>query len=219
MPTPSLMIATAAVLLLALLLVAEKKERTLPILAAKTPLSLLFILAALSQPNTSGTYYGLLLAGLCFCLGGDVLLALPGRSFFLCGLVSFLTGHIFYVIAFFAIASSNPLMWGGAVAVVATSALVFRWLRPHLGSMTLPVIFYIVVISGMLIGALAVAGQGGISTAFRWLVLTGATCFYVSDLFVARQRFVKHEPLNRFIGLPLYYSGQFLLAFSVGLAG
>ncbi|MBW2297136.1 MAG: lysoplasmalogenase, partial [Deltaproteobacteria bacterium] len=44
----------------------------------------------------------------------------------------------------------------------------------------------------------------------------GALSFYVSDLFVARDRFLKNESLNRLLGLPLYYGGQFLLAFSVG---
>jgi hypothetical protein len=38
-------------------------------------------------------------------------------------------------------------------------------------------------------------------------------------VYVARQRFVKTGFVNRFIGLPLYYSGQFLLAFSTGLLG
>jgi len=41
--------------------------------------------------------------------------------------------------------------------------------------------------------------------------------FYISDLFVARDRFFKTEFSNRLLGLPLYYAGQFLLAFSVGL--
>jgi hypothetical protein len=47
----------------------------------------------------------------------------------------------------------------------------------------------------------------------------GALGFYVSDVFVARQRFLKSEIVNRLIGLPLYYGGQFLLAFSVCLIG
>ncbi|MDD3992851.1 MAG: hypothetical protein PHV70_11955 [Desulfobacteraceae bacterium] len=38
----------------------------------------------------------------------------------------------------------------------------------------------------------------------------------MSDLFVARQRFVAPAFSNRLLGLPLYYIGQFLLAFSVG---
>jgi len=47
----------------------------------------------------------------------------------------------------------------------------------------------------------------------------GATCFYFSDLSVARDRFVQKGYINRLIGLPLYYLGQFLLAFSLGALG
>jgi hypothetical protein len=50
----------------------------------------------------------------------------------------------------------------------------------------------------------------------RTLIIAGALCFYVSDIFIARHRFIKEEYLNRLLGLPLYYTGQFILAFSVG---
>jgi hypothetical protein len=39
----------------------------------------------------------------------------------------------------------------------------------------------------------------------------------VSDIFVARQRFVTKAFVNRSAGLPLYYAGQFMIAFSTGL--
>jgi hypothetical protein len=48
-------------------------------------------------------------------------------------------------------------------------------------------------------------------------VLIGAVAFYVSDLAVARQRFVRQQVLNRLWGLPLYYGAQLLLASSIGL--
>ena len=41
---------------------------------------------------------------------------------------------------------------------------------------------------------------------------TGAVLFYVSDLFVARERFVTPGFVNKALGLPLYYGGQLLLA-------
>jgi uncharacterized membrane protein YhhN len=48
-----------------------------------------------------------------------------------------------------------------------------------------------------------------------WLIFLGAVLFYASDIFVARNRFIESEFLNRLVGLPFYYIGQFLLAFSV----
>jgi hypothetical protein len=48
------------------------------------------------------------------------------------------------------------------------------------------------------------------------MVFAGAVAFYFSDVFVARDRFVKNEFINRLVGLPMYYAGQFLIAFSLG---
>jgi uncharacterized membrane protein YhhN len=83
--------------------------------------------------------------------------------------------------------------------------------------MLIPVIAYIIVITVMVIGAWTVLGDTKLSYAGRLLVFIGAVSFYLSDLFVARDRFVKSEFTNRLIGLPMYYCGQFLLAFSIGL--
>lgn len=209
-------IITAVVLLLAGLLFFERRERSVLGLAAKAPLSCLFILAALLQPRPEPGYAWLMLAGLVFCLGGDVFLALPQERMFLFGLVSFLIGHVFYVAAFFALAQLNLWTWVGLASSLAVGAAVFRWLRPHLGKMFGPVIAYMVVISLMAVGAWTVFGAERLASPGRALVLAGALCFYVSDIFVARNRFVKPDLSNRLIGLPLYYAGQFLLAFSVG---
>lgn len=48
------------------------------------------------------------------------------------------------------------------------------------------------------------------------MAAAGAVAFYVSDVFVARDRFMKGGFVNRLVGLPLYYAGQFLIAFSLG---
>jgi uncharacterized membrane protein YhhN len=167
------------------------------------------------QPHPLPAFFYILLVGLIFCLGGDVFLALPQEKMFLCGLVSFLLGHVCYVLGFFYAAELNPWTWGGSAAGLAVSSPVFFWLRPHLGSMLVPVIAYVVVITAMVIGAFTVFGDTGLNLTGRIMVLFGAVSFYLSDLFVARDRFLKTEFTNRLLGLPLYYAGQFLLAFSV----
>ena len=205
-----------AVGLLAGLLYCEKKEVLKAKLTVKTVLSSLFILTAGIQPHPIVPYYRLILMGLIFCLGGDVFLALPREKMFLCGLVSFLLGHLFYVAAFFYMAGINQWTVIGLAISSMASGGVFLWLRPYLDSMKIPVIFYILVITAMVLGAWSVVAAGELSLYGRMLVFSGALSFYVSDVFVARQRFLKTEFLNRLIGLSLYYSGQFMLAFSVG---
>ncbi|MCG6910642.1 MAG: lysoplasmalogenase [Deltaproteobacteria bacterium] len=205
-----------AIFLLGLLLFFEKQENTKRMLPTKTALSGLFILAALVQPHPLMSYYQFVLIGLIFCLGGDVCLAMPQKKMFTLGLVSFLVGHLFYVLAFLKVAGFNILGVIGTLLTIGVSYGVFRWLKPHLGAMKIPVIAYIAVISAMVCGAWSIWGESGLPANGRLLVFIGALSFYVSDLFVARDRFLKNEFLNRFLGLPLYYAGQFMIAFSVG---
>jgi uncharacterized membrane protein YhhN len=204
------------VLLLGLLL-AERFRGPGFVLAFKTPLSILFVVTAFLQPIHNTAYFGWVVAGLVLGLAGDVCLALPGRRAFRAGVVSFLGGHIMYVIAFAWIAPVSAWYTAGTPGVIILSSLVYWWLRPYAGAMARLVIMYIVVISVMLIGAWGVFFTLALPVLGEWAILAGAMLFYVSDLFVARDRFVTQEFTNRLVGLPMYYAGQFLLALSVGL--
>ena len=206
-----------AAVLLPLLLYFETRKPSPGLLPTKGMLSLLFIVTALIQPHHLPVYFGWMLAGLICCFAGDILLALPQRRAFLFGLVAFLIGHVCYVAAFWGLMRWNLMTLLGSAVAVAAGVAVYRWLKPHLGRMHLPVVCYMVVISGMLIGACSLFGNGTLAFDGRAAVGVGAICFYISDLFVARDRFVTTVALNRMIGLPLYYVGQFLLALSIAL--
>jgi uncharacterized membrane protein YhhN len=121
-----------------------------------------------------------------------------------------------------------------AVGLLLPATLVGRWLWPHLGAdVRGPVVAYIAVITAMVAAAAgAVAGAlNGPSilvvaahtsgTPFPgWLwptaVMTAAVAFYLSDVSVARDRFVAPGFGNRIWGLPLYYAAQLLFALSTG---
>ena len=70
-----------------------------------------------------------------------------------------------------------------------------------------PVLAYTAVISAML-----VLGAGSRNPLVPW----GALLFYLSDLTVARDRFVRPGLSNRVVGLPMYYAAQVVLALSAG---
>jgi len=211
------LIILLGIVLLIGVLFHEKKKNRQPLLITKFILSLLFVIAALIQPRPVPVYFHYLLMGLIFCLVGDVCLALPQKKAFMGGLVAFLLGHILYIFSFLNLVSIPKWLSPGVLIIVVISTLVFFWLRPHLKFMLIPVLLYIVVITLMAIGALAVFWKSSFQVSGRVLILAGALCFYASDIFVARQRFIKEEFRNRILGLPLYYTGQFMLAFSVGL--
>jgi uncharacterized membrane protein YhhN len=215
MEFPALLVIAAA--LLGGLLYAEKTGRSKLVLAFKTPLSVLFVIVALFVPHPIQTYYLLILVGLILGLVGDVCLALPGNRTFMAGLAAFLLGHILYIIAFAYLVNPSEWLSPADLIVIVIGIIIFVWLRPNVGSMLIPVVAYTIVISIMLVGAWAVLNNPLITKAGARAVFAGALFFYISDVFVARDRFVKSEFLNRLLGLPLYYAGQFLLAFSVML--
>ena len=207
-------VVALALALLVGLIVAEKTERPKRILAFKTPLSMLFIVAWTLQPAQNPGFASMILIALVFCLGGDVLLALGSPKTFLLGLVSFLLGHVMYAAAFFTLGQVGPAMAAGMILFMTAGVVVWRWLEPHLGDMKTPVLAYIVIISIMVCGAAGLAANPAIPCITRTTILIGAVLFYLSDIFVARQRFVVSAQLNRALGLPLYYTAQFLLAFA-----
>ena len=211
------LIIILGIILLFGLLYYEKKKKRIPLLITKTTLSLLFVITVLLQPYSVPAYYHYLLTGLILCLVGDVCLALPQKKAFMGGLVAFLIGHLLYIFSFSSLIPISHWFSSGRVIVFCASALTFFWLRPHLKSMLIPVLIYILVITIMAIGALAVFWKSSFQVSGRVLILAGALCFYVSDVFVARHRFIKEEYRNRLFGLPLYYTGQFMLAFSISL--
>ena len=213
-----LIIMLAAILLCGVLFFEKRKSRG-GLVPAKAFLSLLFIVAVLVQPHPTPSYFYLLLAGLLLCMGGDIFLVLPQGKMFLFGLVSFLLGQLFYILAFFSVAETSTWTWIGLLTVCVVSIWIYSWLRPHLGSMNIPVLLYVIIISIMVSGAWTVLGDPYLNRSGRIMVFVGALSFYFSDVFVARDRFIGQLFLNRLLGLPLYYGGQFLLAFSVGLLG
>ena len=68
-------------------------------------------------------------------------------------------------------------------------------------------------------GSIMVLVAGGPPAArcvWQAAVMTAAVAFYVSDVSVARDRFVAPGFGNRIWGLPLYYGAQLLFALSTG---
>jgi len=212
----NIFIILLGILLLFGLLYYEKKKVRRLLLITKSSLSLLFVLTALLQPHPVPAFFYTLFVGLIFCFIGDVCLALPQEKAFKTGLAAFLVGHIFYIFSFSSLIQVNLWISAGFFVLVGISALIFLWLRPYLKSMLIPVLLYILVITVMASGAWAVFLKSSFSISGRALLLAGSLFFYVSDIFVARDKFIKEEYRNRLLGLPLYYAGQFFLAFSIG---
>jgi uncharacterized membrane protein YhhN len=207
---PGLVVATVVALLG--LLFSEYRGSRSGVWVAKPVASTGFIAVAMAA-GALETPYGLaVLVALVLCWIGDVFLIPKGAStLFLVGLLSFLLGHVGFVVAF-ALRGPDPLwMVAAAVLLLPPAYLVLRWLHPHLTArMRTPVVAYVAVISLMLVTAVGAAAATG-----RAAIGIGAACFYLSDLHVARHRFVAQSFWNKSWGLPLYYAAQLILALTV----
>lgn len=191
---------------MALLLAEQRKWLQLKVVS-KLLASTGFVWVAWSAGARDTPHGLIMLVGLVLGWIGDAFLLSKRSLWFLSGLVAFLLGHLAYVVAFVARGWSPPIALGALLILLVPAALVARWLGPKLGRMKTPVWAYIAVISAML--ATAVATWSAVGSAG---LLVGAVLFYISDLCVARERFVESGFVNKLVGLPTYYGGQLLLA-------
>jgi uncharacterized membrane protein YhhN len=147
-------------------------------------------------------------AALALSLVGDMCLMFKTDASFLAGLGAFLLGHVAFLVAFVLRGVSLTHIGFMVVPCLAFGAAVWRWLGPHVPkAMVVPVLAYMSVISGMVACAIGTHGH----RPAPYLVLA-AFAFFVSDLAVARQKFVNPSHTNRYWGLPLYFGAQLLFA-------
>jgi uncharacterized membrane protein YhhN len=202
------------VVMLAALLAAEYRVSQPGKWLCKPAASAGFLGAAWMADAWQSSYGRFVLLALFLCWLGDLLLIPTGNDrAFRAGILSFLLGHVAFAAAFVT-RGVSAIHGAAALALLSLpAAMVARWLHPNLPrNMRAPVFAYIAVISAMV----ALAAATHIQRSAPLLVL-GAVLFYLSDLSVARDRFVAPAFLNRLWGLPAYYGAQLLLAFTGGL--
>lgn len=166
--------------------------------------------------NLKGRFHKRLFIGLFFALMGDILLMFVWQhpNYFIYGLVAFLLGHLFYISAFYLdFRSAQELDKKGArlaIILCATFSIAFYfYLRPHLGDMKLPVMFYTFVISLMMMMA-AFRNQRVNTLSFN-LILFGALFFLVSDATLAYNKFVKGFDFAGVLIMATYMIAQYLI--------
>ncbi|KAI9249408.1 YhhN-like protein [Phascolomyces articulosus] len=195
---------------LPLLLAAEYRQSRKGRWIFKPLASLGFLLSASANHQGAATplFSKYILLGLGLGAIGDVCL-IP-KAGFLAGLGSFLLGHLSLVYAFTAHGMDQSYGLAGLAGTGAIGAVVARWLLPKVKDpvMKKAVLGYMAVITGMVVTATASLPH----TPVPRHQYIGALMFYLSDLFVAREEFVTKSIWNAWIGLPLYYGGQLLLA-------
>lgn len=209
----------------ALLVLAELLKAKGLRVGAKVTASAAFVAIGLLNLPIEGPFvaYGRWIAiGLILGAIGDAALLGKSSKAFLAGLGAFLLGHLAYVVAIACVVSPGRWLGGAgelASAPVLAGGIALALLWPKLGSMRGPVIGYVIAIVVMVIAAMAAWNTEALPAPQRTRLVAGAVLFFVSDLSVARDKFVAQSFVNKLWGLPAYFAGQLLIAWSLaGLA-
>eukprot|EP01127_Copromyxa_protea_P001789 TRINITY_DN11704_c0_g1_i1.p1 TRINITY_DN11704_c0_g1~~TRINITY_DN11704_c0_g1_i1.p1 ORF type:complete len:237 (+),score=34.14 TRINITY_DN11704_c0_g1_i1:1-711(+) len=223
---------SVGVVLMTTYLLADNKKIFWIKAITKTLMSLMFLFVGYTQISTGNNnplrfdYDNFLFLGLICGALGDVLLLGTSNRAFLSGLVVFLMGHLFYIIAFSllfhfslvgTLVGSNFLFRSLVSLAVLSSYMIYTyWLSPSLRNLRGPVLAYVIVITAMLLMSFVIYTDPQNPPEAATSVFYGAVLFFFSDLFVAREKFIQTTIVNRIIGLPAYYVAQFLLALTIG---
>ncbi|MGB0920943.1 MAG: lysoplasmalogenase [Alphaproteobacteria bacterium] len=186
-------------------------RRTLVKVGAVGGLIIWTLASHIHLPDTAQGIGIIVLLALVFSVLGDGLLARNTDKTFLYGLVAFLTGHVFYVVAMLFLADFSQLsgwQFGIAVALAVAALGMIAVLWKGAGSMRLPVAFYATTIAFMGISAVFSNAYGG------WVIL-GAVLFMVSDSVIGIERFRKPFPGSRMTVWVTYMGAQYLLLFGL----
>ena len=160
--------------------------------------------------------------GLILSLAGDVLLLLFFDQL-VGGLIAFLLAHIAYMIGFISV-MGKPLFWWAALLLVMLGFTWVKLMQPivvgvkamRLKRLVIPVQVYATVISLMLFFAwLTVSMPARWATLPAVMVSVGALLFYISDILLAWNKFVRPTRHGRLMNMAAYHLGQMALALGV----
>ena len=187
-------------------ILADWKGRRILVLATKVAASTAFL--AIGVLNFDASRFGsFMVAALALSWTGDVLLVRHSKNFFLAGLAAFLLAHAAYATAFANLGIDRSAFVIALMIWLVVVIFLLRWLWKYLGGPYRPaVLVYMAAITVMISFA---AATGSL------LIAVAAGMFALSDIAVARDRFVGHSITNKVWGIPLYYLAQVLFTISM----
>ena len=210
-PMPAPLLAAYVVFAVAAIVASQLGWQTAAMALKGIPVMLLLVVVA--QPQLAGRgdrFLRWLWLGLAAGMVGDVVIEVS----FVGGLVAFLVGHIFYLIAM-GLPRERPMAHLMAAVPALAVWITMMWtLVANVAAppqMHLPLTLYMTVITLMMARAW---GRGIVAPAGgpQVLMLIGATLFVVSDGAIAMERWVIDLPFNEPFILGTYYLAQLLIS-------
>jgi uncharacterized membrane protein YhhN len=208
---PAFVAAAATLLGVGGALIAQRQGRPWAYGAAKALASTGFVAAAVAAGVPQEAWTRWALAALVLSSIGDVALAVRGRGGFLVGLLAFLVAHASYTVAFVRYGVGTE-----AILAAVSLAVLVLWIarRSLAGRVPSALRVWVLGYAVVLVAMVATGVGAGLQHRRGWLAL-GAVLVAGSDLAVARERFGARGFVNKLVGLPTYYLGQTLIAWTV----
>jgi uncharacterized membrane protein YhhN len=151
----------------------------------------LFVYFIVATKNTSSRFKVWVFLALFFSWIGDVLLMFDrdGSLYFILGLSAFLLAHVFYIIFFNKVRTTQMIgaRWWYFLIVVLYYGVFIAFIHSYLGDMSIPVKVYAVVISSMFLLSLHMLHIKNRKAGT--LMMVGALLFVISDSVLAINRF------------------------------
>lgn len=204
-----LLCALIAALAAAAILCDRDGRRHAAFYALKPLTTVAIIGLALSLPDAAASPW--LLAGLGFCLMGDIALLGDSNRAFIAGLSSFLIGHLLLIPALL-LPLDGPAWPPLSGLVLVGTAFMLMQLLPHTGVLKWPVLIYSLVLTGLAIAAITRgAAVGGLT---GWLAAAGGLLFALSDGVLGWRRFRGPFPGSQAVVLSTYWGALTTLVLS-----
>lgn len=174
---------------------------------------------SITKPISSTLLAKAILGALIFSLVGDILLLWD--HLFIYGIGAFLLAHVCYIVGF-KVAQKAPesVMHVNFVKtffinfpIYFLAAFTFYMINPNLGALKIPVIVYIIVILSMVTTARERFGK--CNTASFWQVFVGAGLFFISDGFIALDKFYQPIPDAGIIIMGTYAIAQLMIVMGI----
>lgn len=146
---------------------------------------------------------------------GDICLMFPQNSEkrFMLGLISFLIGHILYIITFLQAITNwtafQTYVFVGVPIYLLFAVWIGKKLKEKAGEMLPAIIIYMIVIEVMSFTALMRGSTSG--SGFPWFTFIGSLFFIGSDTLLAWDRFKSEIKGIRAMAMSTYIIAQFLI--------
>lgn len=220
-----LVLAVLSLLLAAVFIYVEHREKYVPAVVLKGLASLCFVLLGiLGKPASAQPQFAkLVVIGLVLGCIADVLLNLRfvfskiGQKVFLVGILVFLSGHVLYLAALIPLCKA---VWIYLILGLAGTYFLIRWVFQRIEAKKAFKIFGIFYLGAIvLMNCVAVGVLISRPGAWSLMYVIGAVLFLISDIVLILNTFGRESKFTlRITNLSLYYLGQILIALCLQLS-